>query len=46
VLEQAMLTAALAIVLPLPVLIVQRVLLALSDWWTRRRLRARRNKEA
>jgi hypothetical protein len=46
VLEQGMLTAALAIVLPLPVLIAQRVLLALGDWRTRRRLRAGRNKEA
>ena len=45
-LEQGMLTAALAIVLPLPVLIVQRVLLVLSDWRTRRRLQAGRNKEA
>jgi hypothetical protein len=39
-LEQAMLTAALAVVVPLPVLIVQRALLGLSDW------RARRKKEA
>jgi hypothetical protein len=50
VLEQAMLTAALAIVLPLPVLILQRVLLALSDWRMRAGrqagLSARRNKEA
>jgi len=45
-LEQGMLTAALAIVLPLPVLIVQRVLLALSDWRTRRHLQAGRNMEA
>jgi hypothetical protein len=46
VLEQAMLTAALAIVLPLPVLILQRVLLALSDWRTRAGRQARLNKEA
>jgi hypothetical protein len=45
VLEQAMLTAAMAIVLPFPVLVVQQVLLAPSDWWTRRRLLLRRNKE-
>lgn len=40
-LEQGMWTALLAIVLPLPVLIMQRLLLALSDW----RARARRRKE-
>jgi hypothetical protein len=45
-LEQGMVTAALGIVLPLPVLVVQRVLLALSDWQAPRHLRARRNKEA
>jgi hypothetical protein len=41
-LMQAMLTAAMAIALPLPVSIVQRVLLAISDW----RARAHRPKEA
>ncbi len=41
-LMQAMLTAAIALVLPLPVCIVQRLLLALSDW----RARARNHKEA
>jgi hypothetical protein len=46
VLEQGMVTAALGIIVPLPVLIVQRVLLALSDWQARRRLQARRTKEA
>ena len=45
VLMQAMVTAALAIVLPLPVLIVQRLLLAISDWRDRRRMRVPSIKE-
>ena len=43
---QAMVTAGLAVVLPLPVWIVQRLLLAWSDWRARARMRAPSIKEA